>query len=231
MPYLRQYGVSLRSKRQFVISASKYVIYETFSNIHDSQRTLTPHAPKTPRLPTWTCHISTHGTFFAHSIDTTGAWYHGTPQYMTKSTEKDPQMAHMEPKHSQTQNNHAVTNGTALQGNAVHYRGISFAKSGCMTNSTALIPYTRLPRISDHWPWCCACIVLHERSKAHCSSAQRHLLRKVHWYDSLDCYDAMHKTPAHLRPLAAVLRLPLRNHVWCRISVNMAFRSDPSPDS
>ena len=44
-----------------------------------------------PYLNTW--------YLFAHSIDTTGAWYHGTSKYTTKSTEKDPQMANMEPKH------------------------------------------------------------------------------------------------------------------------------------
>ena len=43
------------------------------------------------------CHISTRGTFFANTIDTMGAWYHGTPQYTTKSTEKDPQMANIQP--------------------------------------------------------------------------------------------------------------------------------------
>ena len=118
-----------------------------------------------------------------------------------------------------------------LQGIAAWYRGSSFAKSGFMTNWTALIPYTRLPCIYNHCPWCCACIVPHGCSAAHCSSAQRHLPRKVQYSDSLDQYDAMHTTPTHLRPLAAVLRLPPQNHVWCRISVNMAFRSDPSPDS
>ena len=118
-----------------------------------------------------------------------------------------------------------------LQDIAAWYRGSSFTKSGFMTNSTALSPYTRLPCISDHCRWCCACIVPHGCSIAHCSSAQRHLLRKVNYDDSLDCCDSIHTTPAHLRPLAAALQLPLRNHVWCRISANMAFRSDPSANS
>ena len=96
VPYLRQYGVSLRSKPRFVISASKHITYVTFNNIKHLQRTSTPCAPKMPRFPTQTCHISTHGTFFANIINTMGAWYHGTPQYKTKSTEKDPQMANIQ---------------------------------------------------------------------------------------------------------------------------------------